>query len=64
MKDRRGLDIVGKREFVDQLGVSEDQSQIECDSFSPPALERNTKCLRTGLDEQIDIVLVAAADPP
>jgi hypothetical protein len=64
MKNRCGLYIVGEREFVDQLGMAEDQSQIECDSLSPSELQRNTKYLRTGFDKPFDTVRVAVADPP
>jgi len=38
IKNRCGLDIVGELEFVDQLGMAEDQLQIECDSLSPSVL--------------------------
>jgi hypothetical protein len=63
IKDRRRLDVICKREFVDEFSMQQDQSQIECDCLMPCRVQGNTQCLRIDGDERVEIGRAAAADP-
>jgi hypothetical protein len=53
-KHRRSVDVVGQREFVNDLGVLEQHLQIERYGGAPSRIDRQRERLRVRRDEGVD----------